>query len=72
MVNIAPPAQEVTPPPIEKEEKEDCPICQCELPKATTTLECGHSYYHVSLLVQTQKQLPKGRAEVKRLHLLML
>ena len=66
MVNTAPPAQEVTPPPNEKEEKEDCPICQCELPKATTTLECGHSYCTKCILTwfQRNNNCPMCRATV--------
>ena len=66
MANTAPPAQEVTPLPIEKEEKEDCPICQSELPKATTTLECGHSYCTKCILTwfQRKNSCPMCRAEV--------
>ena len=66
MVNIAPPAQEVTPPPIEKEEKEDCCICYSELPKATTTLECGHSYCTKCILTwfQRNNNCPMCRATV--------
>jgi hypothetical protein len=52
-------------PPIE-EEKDDCPICQCELPKATTTLECGHSYCTKCILTwfQRKNSCPMCRAEV--------
>ncbi len=59
-VKTAPP---VTPPPIEKE---DCPICQSELPKATTTLECGHSYCTKCILTwfQRKNSCPMCRAEV--------
>ena len=66
MVNIAPPAQEVTPPPIEKEEKEDCCICYSELPKATTTLECGHSFCTKCILTwfQRNNNCPMCRATV--------
>ena len=52
-------------PPVE-EEKEDCPICQCELPKATTTLECGHSFCTKCILTwfQRKNSCPMCRAEV--------
>lgn len=54
--------------PIEnpEEEKDDCPICQCELPKATTTLECGHSYCTKCILTWFQRNntCPMCRAEV--------
>ena len=65
-VKTTSPAQEVTPPPNEKEEKEDCPICQCELPKATTTLECGHSYCTKCILTwfQRNNNCPMCRATV--------
>ena len=66
MVNTAPLAQEVALPPVEKEEKEDCPICQDELPKATTTLECGHSYCTKCILTwfQRNNNCPMCRATV--------
>ena len=50
----------------EEEEKEDCPICQSELPKATTTLECGHSYCTKCILTwfQRQNNCPMCRATV--------
>ena len=65
-VKTSSPAPEVTPPPIEKEEKEDCPICQSELPKATTTLECGHSFCTGCILqwFQRNNTCPMCRAEV--------
>ena len=49
-----------------EEEKEDCPICQCELPKATTTLECGHSFCTGCILTwfQRKNSCPYCRAEV--------
>lgn len=49
-----------------EEEKEDCPICQCELPKATTTLECGHSFCTGCILqwFQRNNTCPMCRAEV--------
>ena len=52
--------------PIEEEEKEDCPICQSELPKATTTLECGHSYCTKCILTwfQRKNNCPMCRATV--------
>ena len=52
--------------PIEEEEKEDCPICQSELPKATTTLECGHSFCTGCILqwFQRNNTCPMCRAEV--------
>ena len=52
--------------PIEEEEKDDCPICQCELPKATTTLECGHSYCTKCILTwfQRNNNCPMCRATV--------
>ena len=52
-------------PPVE-EEKDDCPICQYELPKATTTLECGHSYCTKCILTWFQRNntCPMCRAEV--------
>ena len=50
----------------EEEEKEDCPICQSELPKATTTLECGHSYCTKCILTwfQRNNNCPMCRATV--------
>ncbi len=49
-----------------EDEKEDCPICQCELPKATTTLECGHSFCTKCILTwfQRKNSCPMCRAEV--------
>ena len=50
----------------EEEEKENCPICQCELPKATTTLECSHSYCTKCILTwfQRKNNCPMCRATV--------
>ena len=54
--------------PIEnpEEEKEDCCICYSELPKATTTLECGHSFCTGCILqwFQRNNTCPMCRAEV--------
>ena len=49
-----------------EEEKEDCPICQCELPKATTTLECGHTFCTKCILTWFQRKntCPMCRAAV--------
>ena len=53
-------------PSCKEEEKEDCPICQSELPKATTTLECGHSYCTKCILTwfQRNNNCPMCRATV--------
>jgi len=50
----------------EEEEKEDCCICYSELPKATTTLECGHSFCTKCILTwfQRKNNCPYCRAEV--------
>jgi hypothetical protein len=50
----------------EEEEKEDCCICYSELPKATTTLECGHSYCTKCILTwfQRNNNCPMCRATV--------
>jgi hypothetical protein len=50
----------------EEEEKEDCCICYSELPKATTTLECGHSFCTGCILTwfQRKNSCPYCRAEV--------
>ena len=52
-------------PPVE-EEKDDCCICYSELPKATTTLECGHSFCTKCILTwfQRKNNCPYCRAEV--------
>ena len=65
-VKTASPAPEVTLLPIEEEEKEDCCICYSELPKATTTLECGHSFCTKCILTwfQRKNNCPYCRAEV--------
>ena len=49
-----------------EEEKEDCCICYSELPKATTTLECGHSFCTGCILqwFQRNNTCPMCRAEV--------
>lgn len=49
-----------------EEEKEDCCICYSELPKATTTLECGHSFCTKCILTWFQRNntCPMCRAEV--------
>ena len=53
-------------PSCKEEEKEDCSICQSELPKATTTLECGHSYCTKCILTwfQRNNNCPMCRATV--------
>ena len=50
----------------EEEEKEDCCICYSELPKATTTLECGHSFCTKCILTwfQRNNNCPMCRATV--------
>tara|TARA_B100001287_G_scaffold271904_1_gene272835 strand:+ start:174 stop:839 length:666 start_codon:yes stop_codon:yes gene_type:complete len=50
----------------EEEEKEDCCICYSELPKATTTLECGHSFCTKCILTWFQRNntCPMCRATV--------
>ena len=60
----APPMQTIENP---EEEKEDCPICCSELPKATTTLECGHTFCTGCILTwfQHKNNCPMCRAEVK-------
>ena len=52
-------------PPVE-EEKDDCCICYSELPKATTTLDCGHSFCTKCILTwfQRKNNCPYCRAEV--------
>ena len=49
-----------------EEEKEDCCICYSELPKATTTLECGHSFCTKCILTwfQRNNNCPMCRATV--------
>ena len=49
-----------------EEEKEDCCICYSELPKATTTLECGHSFCTKCILTWFQRKntCPMCRAAV--------
>ena len=51
----------------EEEEKEDCCICYSELPKATTTLECGHSFCTKCILTWFQRNntCPMCRATVQ-------
>ena len=53
-------------PSCNEEEKEDCCICYSELPKATTTLECGHSYCTKCILTwfQRNNNCPMCRATV--------
>ena len=53
-------------PSCKEEEKEDCCICYSELPKATTTLECGHSYCTKCILTwfQRNNNCPMCRATV--------
>lgn len=53
-------------PSCKEEEKEDCCICYSELPKATTTLECGHSFCTGCILqwFQRNNTCPMCRAEV--------
>ena len=53
--------------PIEEEEKDDCCICCSELPKATTTLECGHTFCTGCILTwfKRKNNCPMCRAEVK-------
>ena len=62
----APAPMVVQSPSCKEEEKEDCPICQSELPKATTTLECGHSYCTKCILTwfQRNNNCPMCRATV--------
>jgi len=49
-----------------EEEKPDCCICYSELPKATTTLECGHGFCTKCILqwFQRNNTCPMCRAEV--------
>ena len=49
-----------------EEEKEDCCICYSELPNATTTLECGHSFCTKCILTwfQRNNNCPMCRATV--------
>ena len=65
-VKTASPAPEVILIPIEEEEKPDCCICYSELPKATTTLECGHSFCTKCILTwfQRNNNCPMCRATV--------
>jgi len=51
----------------EEEEKEVCCICYSELPKATTTLECGHTFCTGCILTwfKRKNNCPMCRAEVK-------
>ena len=53
-------------PSCKEEEKEDCCICYSELPKATTTLECGHSFCTKCILTwfQRNNNCPMCRATV--------
>ena len=66
-VKTASPAPEVPLLPIEEEEKDDCCICCSELPKATTTLECGHTFCTGCILTwfKRKNNCPMCRAEVK-------
>ena len=54
-------------PSCKEEEKEDCCICYSELPKATTTLECGHSFCTKCILTWFQRNntCPMCRATVQ-------
>ena len=49
-----------------EEEKEDCCICYSEIPKARTTLECGHSFCTKCILTWFQRNntCPMCRAAV--------
>ena len=49
-----------------EEEKEDCCICYSEIPKARTTLECGHSFCTKCILTwfQRNNSCPMCRATV--------
>ena len=49
-----------------EEEKEDCCICYSEIPKARTTLECGHSFCTKCILTwfQRNNSCPMCRAMV--------
>ena len=51
----------------EEEEKEDCCICCSELPKATTTLKCGHTFCTGCILTwfQQKNNCPMCRAVVE-------
>ena len=50
-----------------EEEKEDCCICCSELPKATTTLKCGHTFCTGCILTwfQQKNNCPMCRAVVE-------
>ena len=51
-----------------EEEKEDCCICYSEIPKARTTLECGHSFCTKCILTWFQRNntCPMCRAAVPK------
>ena len=64
IVPSAPPVPTVENP---EEEKEDCCICCSELPKATTTLECGHTFCTGCILTwfKQKNNCPMCRAVVE-------